>query len=120
MPTSKQDIEPELSLSEKDKAIDALRRTVEDINELEAQITAEEERAGLVRSGPNAPLVDRLARLGYRKATRDRITWLFDAIEDLRHGRVVSLQIKSLLTDREVAEQSADDLLAAVVERGNS
>ena len=120
MPTSKEDLETELRLTEKDKAIDALTRTVEDINELEAQITAEEERVGLVRSSPNAPLVDRLARLGYRKATRDRITGLFDAIEDLRHGRVVSPAIKSLLSDREVAEQSADDQLAAVVEHGDS
>jgi hypothetical protein len=115
---SREEIEAELNVSETDRAIDALRRTVEDINELEAQITAEEERAGFLRAHPNAPLVDRLERLGYRKATRDRIVGLFDAIEDLRHGRPVSPQIKAMLAAEEAAIQSAGDQIAAIAARG--
>jgi hypothetical protein len=99
-------------------AIDALRRTVEDISELEAHITAEEERAGFLRAHPNAPLVDRLEQLGYRKATRDRIAGLFDAIEDLRQGRPISSQIKALLAAEEVAIQRAGDQIAAIAARG--
>jgi hypothetical protein len=115
---SREEIEAELNTSEKDRAIDALRRTVEDFIELEAQITAEEERAGFEREHPNAPLVDRLERLGYRKATRDRIAGLFDAIEDLRNGRPVSPQIKAMLAKEEAAIQSAGDQIAAIAVRG--
>jgi hypothetical protein len=70
------------------------------------------------RAHPNAPLVDRLERLGYRKATRDRIVGLFDAIEDLRHGRPVSPQIKAMLAAEEAAIQSAGDQIAAIAARG--
>jgi hypothetical protein len=115
---SREEIEAELNTSEKDRAIDALLRMVEDFIELEAQITAEEERAGFERRHPNVPLVDRLERLGYRKATRDRIAELFDAVEDLRSGRPVSPQIKAMLAKEEAAIQSAGDQIAASAARG--
>jgi hypothetical protein len=110
---SREEIEAKLNTSEKDRAIDALLRTVEDFIQLEAQIRAEEERAGFERDHRNVPLVDRLERLGYRKATRDRIAGLFDAVEDLRSGRPVSPQIKAMLAKEEAAIQSAGDQIAA-------
>ena len=117
---SREEIEAGLNTSEKDRAIDALLRTVEDFIDLEAQITAEEERAGFKPENPNVPLVDRLERLGYRKATRDRIAGLFDAIEDLRNGRPVSPEIKAMLAKEEAAIQSAGDRIAASAARGRT
>jgi hypothetical protein len=70
---TRDELEAELARTPKQKAVSALQRAISDIRELDQEIAAEERERGLAPSEPRTPMVDRLARLGYSKRTRDLI-----------------------------------------------
>jgi hypothetical protein len=106
-------VEANLHISDEERAVYWLRRTVREIDILE-------EETGLARHNPDICLVDRLARLGGSKLACDQLEALLNAVDDLKHGRPLSSDVRRLLSECEAAERSADSQLAAIVERVHS
>jgi hypothetical protein len=96
------------------KVIDLLIRTIKEIDAMDEEMRAFEAKRGLVRSSADARLVDRMERLGFSKAGRDRIEALLGALGGLAEGRPIPPDISRLLAEDEAAERSADAQLAAL------
>jgi hypothetical protein len=103
-------IEATLHMSDEERAVYWLCRTVRELDVLE-------EETGLARNNPDVCLVDRLARLGGSKLACDQLEALLNAVDDLKQGRPLASDVRRLLTECEAAERSADSQLAAIVER---
>ncbi len=116
MPVSRDEIERELNASEADRAIGLLRRTNADFEEIERELQAAEKRKGL-EIAPDIPLVSRLARLGYSERDLNTVMEMLAALDDLRNGRPISERARAMLSNREAARRSADQQLAAIIER---
>jgi len=106
-------IEAKLHMSDEERAVYWLRRTVRELDVLE-------EETGLARDNPDVCLVDRLARLGGSKLACDQLEALLNAVDDLKRGRPLASDVRRLLSECEAAERSADSQLAAIVERVHS
>jgi hypothetical protein len=106
-------VEAKLHMSDEERAVYWLRRTVRELDILEEEI-------GVARDNPDICLVDRLARVGGSKLACDQLESLLNAVEDLKQGRPLPSDVRRLLTECEAAERSADSQLAAIVERVHS
>jgi hypothetical protein len=108
---TRDELEAELARAPRQKAIYALQRAISDIREFGQEIAAEERQHGLAPN-PHAPIVDRLARLGYRKQTRDLIEAALEALQNLGENHPL---VQRLLDEAEAAERLRDPQLAALL-----
>ncbi len=114
MRVKREDIERELNLSDRERAAAVLRRTVADFGEVDRELRAAEKRAGL-EVGPDIPVVERMAKLGYSEEARRTVAEMIGALNDMRRRRNISQRTKAMLADREAAIRSADEQLAAIL-----
>src|SRR5215472_7683392 len=73
-----------------------------DLHDLEADLAALQDNAGLPRFDRSKPLTEWLTILGVSKELIERVRVCLDAVEAIREGRA-----KALLAERASAEQSA-------------
>jgi len=110
---NREKIEAKLHMSDEERAVYWLRRSVRELDVLE-------DETGLARNDPDICPVDRLARLGGSKLACDQLEALLKAVDDLKRGCPLASDVRRLLSECEAAERSADSQLAAIVERVHS
>ena len=115
MRTGREKIESKLRMTEEEKTIVNIQRTIEDIQEFDAMLCRLEALAGLPLFYRSKPIPKRLEALGFPSETIEEVNLCFDALDAIRKGRGVPERAKALIAGREAAEQSALDQLAAIV-----
>ena len=115
MRTQRERIEAELRMTEEEKTIANLQRTIEDIQEFDSMLCRLEALAGFPLFYRSKPIPERLKALGFPNDTIEEVNVCFAALDAIRQGRGVPERAKALLAEREAAEQSALDQLAAIV-----
>ena len=112
MPTEREKIEAELQMSEHERFAPDLRRIMGDVDDLEVDVAALQDKVGLAQFGRSKPLTEWLTVLGVSKELIERVRLCLEAI---REGRKSPERAKPLLTERDSAEQSALAQLDAIV-----
>ena len=112
MPTEREKIEAELQMSEHERFAPDLRRIMGDVDDLEADLAALQDKVGLAQFGRSKPLTEWLTVLGVSKELIERVRLCLEAI---REGLDPPKRAKALLAERDSAEQSALAQLDAIV-----
>jgi hypothetical protein len=112
MPTEREKIEAELQMSEHEGFAPDLRRVMGDVDDLEADLVALQDTAGLPRFDRSKPPTEWLTILGVSKELIERVRLCLEAI---REGLDPPKRAKALLAERDSAEQSALAQLDAIV-----
>ena len=112
MPTEREKIEAELQMSEHERFAPDLCRTMGDVDDLEVDVAALQDKVGLAQFGRSKPLTEWLTVLGVSKELIERVRLCLEAI---REGLDPPKRAKALLAERDSAEQSALAQLAAIV-----
>ena len=115
MPIEREKIEAELQLSEHERFAPDLRRIMGDVDDLEADLTALHDKAGLSRFDRSKPLTEWLTILDISKELIERVRVCLDTVEAIREGREPPKRAKALLVERDSATQSALAQLDAIV-----
>jgi hypothetical protein len=117
MPT-KREIEAELQMNEREKAIAKLRETIADLDQLEADLQSAEALVWQPHWSHEDPLPERMLRVGVSRAAVDKVKLMFDALEQIVNGEPLPKEAEVILNGVEKAEQSAAQQIAAIVARG--
>ena len=112
MPTEREKIEAELQMSEHERFAPDLRRIMGDVDDLEADLAALQDKAGLPRFDRSKPLTEWLTVLGVSKELIERVRLCLEAIKE---GLDPPKRAEALLAERDSAEQSALAQLDAIV-----
>ena len=112
MPTEREKIEAELQMSEHEGFAPDLRRIMGDVDDLEVDLAALQDKVGLAQFGRSKPLTEWLTVLGVSKELIERVRLCLEAI---REGLDPPKRAKALLAERDSAEQSAFAQLDAIV-----
>jgi len=112
MPIEREKIEAELQLSEHERFAPDLRRIMGDVDDLEVDLAALQDKVGLAQFGRSKPLTEWLTVLGVSKELIERVRLCLEAI---REGLDPPKRAKALLAERDSAEQSALAQLDAIV-----
>ena len=112
MPTERETIEAELQMSEHERFAPDLRRIMGDVDDLEVDLAALQDKVGLAQFGRSKPLTEWLTVLGVSKELIERVRLCLEAI---REGLDPPKRAKALLAERDSAEQSALAQLDAIV-----
>ena len=112
MPTEREKIEAELQMSEHERFAPDLRRILGDVDDLEVDLAALQDKVGLAQFGRSKPLTEWLTVLGVSKELIERVRLCLEAI---REGLDPPKRAKALLAERDSAEQSALAQLDAIV-----
>ena len=112
MPTEREKIEAELPISEHGSLAADLRRVMGDVDDLEADLAALQDKVGLAQFGRSKPLTEWLTVLGVSKELIERVRLCLEAI---REGLEPPKRAKALLAERDSAERSALAQLDAIV-----
>ena len=88
------------------------RRLMGDVDDLEADLAALQDKVGLAQFGRSKPLTEWLTVLGVSKELIERVRLCLEAI---REGLDPPKRAKALLAERDSAEQSALAQLDAIV-----
>ena len=112
MPTEREKIEAELQMSEHERFAPDLRRIMGDVDDLEVDLAALQDKVGLAQFGRSKPLTEWLTVLGVSKKLIERVRLSLEAI---REGLDPPKRAKALLAERDSAEQSALAQLDAIV-----
>jgi hypothetical protein len=112
MPTERKKIEAELQMSEHERFAPDLRRIMSDVDDLEADLAALQDKVGLAQFGRSKPLTDWLTVLGVSKQLIERVSLCLEAI---REGLDSPKRANALLAERDSAEKSALAQLDAIV-----
>ena len=115
MPTEREKIEAELQMSEHERFAPDLRRIMGDVDDLEADLAALQDKVGLAQFGRSKPLTEWLRVLGVSKELIERVRLCLDAVEAIREGLEPPKRDKALLAECDSAEQSALAQLDAIV-----
>ena len=115
MSIERQKIEAELQMSEHERFAPDLRRIMGDVDDLEADLAALQDRVGLPRFDRSKPLTEWLTILRVSKDLIERVRPCLDAVEAIREGLEPPKRAKALLAERDSAEQSALAQLDAIV-----
>ena len=110
MPTEREKIEAELQMSEHERFAADFRRVMRDVDDLEADLAALQDKVGLAQF--DQPLTEWLTVLGVSKELIERVRLCLEAI---REGLDPPKRAKALLAERDSAEQSALAQLDAIV-----
>jgi hypothetical protein len=113
MPTEREKIEAELQMSEHERFAADFRRVMRDVDDLEADLAALQDKVGLAQF--DQPLTEWLTVLGVSKEPIARVRLCLDAVEAIREGLDPPKRAKALLAERDSAEQSALAQLDAIV-----
>ena len=112
MPTEREKIEAELQMSGHEGFAPDLRRIMGDVDDLEFDLAALQDKVGLAQFGRSKPLTEWLTVLGVSKELIERVRLCLEAI---REGLDPPKRAKALLAERDSAEQSALAQLDAIV-----
>ena len=116
MPTEREKIEAELQIGEHERFAAAdLRQVMGDLDDLEADLAALQDKAGLPRFDRSKPLTEWLTILDISKELIERVRVCLDTVEAIREGREPPKRAKALLAERDSAKQSALAQLDAIV-----
>ena len=115
LPTEREKIEAELQMSEHERFAPDLRRIMGDVDDLEADLAALQDKVGLAQFGRSKPLTEWLTVLDVSKELVERVRLCLDAVEAIREGLDPPKRAKPLLAERDSAEQSALAQLDAIV-----
>ena len=115
MPTEREKIETELQMSEPERFAPDLRRIMGDVDDLEVDLAALQDKVGLAQFDRSKPLTEWLTILGVSKELIERVRLCLDAVEAIREGLDPPKRAKALLAERDSAEQSALAQLDAIV-----
>ena len=107
MPTERGEIEAELQMSEHDRFAPDLRWVLGDVDDLEVDLAALQDKVGLAQFGRSKPLTEWLTVLGVSKELIERVRLCLDAVGEIREGLDPPKCAKALLAERDSAEQSA-------------
>jgi flagellar biosynthesis chaperone FliJ len=115
---TRETIENELHMNERERLVQEMGTVIRDIDELEAQLQALEKEAGLPTFYQSKPITERMAHLGMSREAIDSAARFIDVIEKLAKGRgdEMSDATKRMLAEAADAELSAVDQLAAIIE----
>ena len=112
MPTEREKIEAELQMSEHERFAPDLRRIMGDVDDLEVDLAALQDKVGLAQFGRSKPLTEWLTVLGVSKELIERVRLCLEAIKE---GLDPPKRAEALLAERDSAEQSALAQLDAIV-----
>ena len=112
MPTEREKIVAELQMSEHGSLASDLRQVMGDVDDLEADLAALQDKVGLAQFGRSKPLTQWLTVLGVSKELIERVRLCLEAV---REGLDPPKRAKALLAERDSAEQSALAQLDAIV-----
>ena len=112
MPIEREKIEAELQMSEHERFAPDLRRILGDVDDLEVDLAALQDKVGLAQFGRSKPLTEWLTVLGVSKELIERVRLSLEAI---REGLDPPKRAKALLAKRDSAEQSSLAQLDAIV-----
>ena len=115
MPTEREKIVAELQMSEHGSLAANFRRLMGDVDRLEADLAALQDKVGLAQFDRSKPLAQWLTILGVSKELIERVRLCLDAVEAIREGLDPPKRAKALLAERNRAEQSALAQLDAIV-----
>ena len=115
MPTERKKIEAELQMSEHERFAPDLRRIMGDVDDLEVDVAALQDKVGLAQFDRSKPLTEWLTILDISKELIERVRVCLDTVESIREGREPPKRAKALLAERNRAEQSALAQLDAIV-----
>jgi hypothetical protein len=116
---TKEAIEAELNASERERIALQLQDVLNEFDEVEKQLRTLEDEHGIPEFARSRPLPERMAAIGMRQATIERISTFLDALEKVRQGRISEVpdHVKSELADQADAELSGAEQLAAIVDQ---
>ena len=100
MPTEREKIEAELQMSEHERFAPDLRRIMGDVDDLEVDLAALQDKVGLAQFGRSKPLTELLTVLGVSKELIERVRLCLEAI---REGLDPPKRAKALLAERDRA-----------------
>ena len=112
MPIEREKIEAELQMSEHERFAPDLRRIMGDVDDLEVDLAALQDKVGLAQFGRSKPLTEWLTVLDVSKELVERVRLCLEAV---REGLDPPKRAKALLAERDSAEQSALAQLDAIV-----
>jgi len=115
---TKQEIEAESQLDERERKLTRLREIVADLDELEVDLRKAEDAVWQPHWSRNDPLPDRLLRVGVSRTAVDKVKRRFDCMDMIRRGEPLPDEGKNILANADAAEESATQQLAAIVLRG--
>jgi len=116
---TKKAIEAELNASERERIALQLQDVLNEFDEVEKQLRTLEDEHGIPEFARSRPLPERMAAIGMRQATIERISTFLGALEKVRQGRISEVpdHVKSELADQADAELSGAEQLAAIVDQ---
>ena len=87
MPTEREKIEAELQMSEHERFAPDLQGIMGDVDDLEADLTALHDKAGLSRFDRSKPLTEWLTILDISKELIERVRVCLESVEAIREGQ---------------------------------
>jgi hypothetical protein len=116
-PETRETIEAELRMSERERAVEKARSMIQELDEFESRLQLLEKEAGLPVFYRSKPLTERMAHLGMSQESIANVASLLDAIKKLTLGRGDELPaaVKNMLAEEADAELSAADQLATIL-----
>jgi hypothetical protein len=115
LPTEREKIVAELQMSEHGSLAANFRRLMGDVDDLEADLAALQDKVGLAQFDRSKPLAEWLTILGVSKELIERVRPCLDAVEAIREGLDPPKRAEALLAERDSAEKSALAQLDAIV-----
>ena len=103
MPTQREKIVAELQMSEDGSLAANFRRLMGDVDDLEADLAALQDKVGLAQFDRSKPLAEWLTILGVSKELIERVRPCLDAVEAIREGLDPPKRAKALLAERDRA-----------------
>ena len=98
-----------------EKAVAALGDAVANLQAIERELAAAEERVWQPHWSKSDPLAERLRRVGVTDATANMLMCLIQGWDALCRGEPIPAQTNMVLDQQEQAERSADEQLAVIV-----
>jgi hypothetical protein len=116
---TRESIEAELNASKRERIALQLQELVSEAHLVEKDLRALEDKHGIPEFARSRPLPERMAAIGMRQATIERISTFLDALEKVRQGRISEVpdHVKSEFAGQADAELSGAEQLAAIVDQ---
>jgi hypothetical protein len=116
---TRESIEAELNASKRERMALQLQELIREAHLVEKDLRALEDEHGIPEFARSRPLPERMAAIGMRQATIERISTFLDALEKVRQGRISEVpdHVKSELAGQADAELSGAEQLAAIIDQ---
>jgi hypothetical protein len=100
-----------------EQAAAVLSKAVANLQAIERELSAAEERVWQPHWSKSDPLAERLRRVGVSNATANMLMSLIQGWDALCRGEAMPAETNTVLDQQEQAERSADQQLAVIVKR---